>query len=149
MWSAIFGLVVLTVAATGFADARLHGALKFVSPQLLGGLALLGMVASSWTVVNMIGVMGQAATSGAQPTQADASRFVGSMLTSPDARVIVKSTIRLAQEMGLKTVAEGVETQDVHDRLVDFGVDHVQGYHISRPMAANQVSAWMTAWPAS
>ena len=75
--------------------------------------------------------------------------FVGSMLTSPDARVIVKSTIRLAQEMGLKTVAEGVETQDVHDRLVEFGVDHIQGYHISRPMAANQVSAWMTAWPSS
>jgi EAL domain-containing protein (putative c-di-GMP-specific phosphodiesterase class I)/ActR/RegA family two-component response regulator len=75
--------------------------------------------------------------------------FVGGMLTSPDARVIVKSTIRLAQEMGLKTVAEGVETQDVHDRLVDFGVDHIQGYHISRPMAANQVSAWMTAWPSS
>jgi PAS domain S-box-containing protein len=44
MWSAIFGLVVLTVAATGFADARLHGALKFVSPQLLGGLALLGIL---------------------------------------------------------------------------------------------------------
>ncbi|MEJ0071135.1 MAG: EAL domain-containing response regulator [Pseudomonadota bacterium] len=72
--------------------------------------------------------------------------FVGGMLTSPDARVIVKSTIRLAQEMGLKTVAEGVETQDVHDRLCDFGIDNIQGYHISRPIVANQLSAWMTAW---
>ncbi|MEJ0071140.1 MAG: EAL domain-containing response regulator [Pseudomonadota bacterium] len=72
--------------------------------------------------------------------------FVGGMLTSPDARVIVKSTIRLAQEMGLKTVAEGVETQDVQDRLRDFGIDNIQGYHISRPIVANQLSSWMTAW---
>jgi PAS domain S-box-containing protein len=44
MWSAVFGLVVLIVAAAGFADALVHGELKFVSPQLLGGLALLGIL---------------------------------------------------------------------------------------------------------
>jgi EAL domain-containing protein (putative c-di-GMP-specific phosphodiesterase class I)/ActR/RegA family two-component response regulator len=75
--------------------------------------------------------------------------FVADVLTSPDARVIVKSTIGLAQEMGLKTVAEGVETQGVQDQLHEFGVDNIQGYHISRPMPASRVSGWLTQWQAS
>ena len=72
--------------------------------------------------------------------------FVGSMLTSRDARVIVKSVADLAQNMGLKTVAEGAETRAVVDQLLDFGVDSVQGYHISRPLPAAQLPGWLREW---
>jgi EAL domain-containing protein (putative c-di-GMP-specific phosphodiesterase class I)/ActR/RegA family two-component response regulator len=75
--------------------------------------------------------------------------FVADVMKSRDARVIVKSTIRLAQEMGLGTVAEGVETKSVLDQLVEFGIDDIQGYHISRPMAESRVSAWLMAWQSS
>jgi EAL domain-containing protein (putative c-di-GMP-specific phosphodiesterase class I) len=75
--------------------------------------------------------------------------FVGSMLTSRDARVIVKSVAALAQNMGLKTVAEGAETRAVVDQLLDFGVDSVQGYHISRPLPAAQLTGWLREWSAT
>jgi len=75
--------------------------------------------------------------------------FVGHMLTSRDARAIVKSVADLAQNMGLKTVAEGAETRAVVDQLLEFGVDSVQGYHISRPMPAAQLPGWFRDWSAT
>jgi EAL domain-containing protein (putative c-di-GMP-specific phosphodiesterase class I) len=72
--------------------------------------------------------------------------FVSSMLTSRDARAIVKSVADLARNMGLKTVAEGAESQAVVDQLLDFGVDGIQGYHISRPLPSSQLSAWHAGW---
>lgn len=71
--------------------------------------------------------------------------FVANVLTSRDALVIVKSVIDLARNMGLKTVAEGAETQPVMDRLVEFGVDYIQGYVVSRPLGADQLPAFLTA----
>jgi EAL domain-containing protein (putative c-di-GMP-specific phosphodiesterase class I)/ActR/RegA family two-component response regulator len=68
--------------------------------------------------------------------------FVADILTSTDARAIVKSTAHLAQDLGLKTVAEGVESQAVLDQLVDFGVDSIQGYYIGRPMPAADLPNW-------
>jgi diguanylate cyclase (GGDEF)-like protein len=49
---------------------------------------------------------------------------------------IIKSTIELAHSMGLKVVAEGVETQDAWNLLQRLGCDLVQGYLVSRPLAA-------------
>jgi EAL domain-containing protein (putative c-di-GMP-specific phosphodiesterase class I)/CheY-like chemotaxis protein len=69
--------------------------------------------------------------------------FVANVLTSTDARAIVKSTTHLAQDLGLKTVAEGVESQAVLDQLVDFGVDSVQGYYVGRPMPADHLPNWL------
>jgi diguanylate cyclase (GGDEF)-like protein len=49
---------------------------------------------------------------------------------------IIKSTIELAHSMGLKVVAEGVETQDAWNLLKRLGCDLVQGYLVSRPLSA-------------
>ncbi|MDH5471066.1 MAG: EAL domain-containing protein, partial [Gammaproteobacteria bacterium] len=60
--------------------------------------------------------------------------FVGDMIMSRDDAVIVRSTIDLAHNLGLKTVAEGVETEAVLAVLSEMGCDMAQGYLISRPL---------------
>jgi EAL domain-containing protein (putative c-di-GMP-specific phosphodiesterase class I) len=63
--------------------------------------------------------------------------------------VIVRSIIDLARNLGLRVVAEGVETTSTWDALHDMGCDIAQGYVISRPLPADQLSAWLeTVTPA-
>ena len=49
---------------------------------------------------------------------------------------IVKSTIMLAKSLGIKTIAEGVETIDQYKILVELGCDEIQGYFLGKPMPA-------------
>jgi EAL domain-containing protein (putative c-di-GMP-specific phosphodiesterase class I) len=72
--------------------------------------------------------------------------FVRECAVSKDARTIVKTIIDLAHNLGLRAVAEGAEDQKTLDVLSEFGCDLVQGYVISRPLAAEQVRAWLTNW---
>lgn len=69
--------------------------------------------------------------------------FVSDMLTSRDAMLIVKSVTGLAHELGLPTVAEGVETSDIATALAELGVTNLQGYHISRPLPEERLGAWL------
>ena len=69
--------------------------------------------------------------------------FVRDMTTSKDSASIVRSTIDLVRDLGRKTVAEGVETQDHWDQLTAFGCDIAQGYFIARPMPAQELPAWV------
>lgn len=48
-------------------------------------------------------------------------------------RVIVGAIARAASELGIKVVAEGIETQDECSALQDLGIDLMQGYHFARP----------------
>lgn len=57
--------------------------------------------------------------------------------------VIVKSTIEMAHNLGLITVAEGVETEEAFSMLSDLGCDIAQGYYISRPFPIEELSDWM------
>jgi diguanylate cyclase (GGDEF)-like protein len=56
---------------------------------------------------------------------------------------IIKSTIELAHNMGLKVVAEGVETQEAWNLLRRLGCDLVQGYLVSRPLTASDTTAFV------
>jgi EAL domain-containing protein (putative c-di-GMP-specific phosphodiesterase class I) len=58
---------------------------------------------------------------------------------------IVRSTIDLAHNMGLRVVAEGVETESVAGRLRALGCDQAQGYLFSRPLSAEDYFDWATA----
>ncbi len=55
---------------------------------------------------------------------------------------IVRSTIDLAHNLGLTVVAEGVEDAALLERLRAMDCDEAQGYHISRPMPAEQFLEW-------
>jgi diguanylate cyclase (GGDEF)-like protein len=64
-----------------------------------------------------------------------------------DDGVIVRSTIDLGHNMGLKVVAEGVEASEGYVLLKRFGCDMAQGYLISRPLPSPQFLAWMNESP--
>jgi diguanylate cyclase (GGDEF)-like protein len=74
--------------------------------------------------------------------------FVRDMTRDRDDEAIVRSTIDLAHNMGLRVVAEGVESLEVLDRLREMGCDEVQGYYIARPMPAGDLPAFIeqAAW---
>jgi diguanylate cyclase (GGDEF)-like protein len=69
--------------------------------------------------------------------------FVMGMVRDANDNVIVRSTIDLAHNMGLVVVAEGVEDEATLERLRTLGCDIVQGFYLSRPLAADLVQAWM------
>jgi diguanylate cyclase (GGDEF)-like protein len=71
--------------------------------------------------------------------------FVTGMTRDAGDTVIVRSTIELAHNMGLKVVAEGVEHETTLDQLRALGCDAAQGFFIARPMAANEIAAWLGA----
>jgi diguanylate cyclase (GGDEF)-like protein len=60
-----------------------------------------------------------------------------------DDGVIVRSTIDLGHNMGLRVVAEGLETSEAYAILKGFGCDMAQGYFISVPVPSPQLLAWM------
>ncbi|PHN47041.1 bifunctional diguanylate cyclase/phosphodiesterase [Pseudomonas syringae] len=68
--------------------------------------------------------------------------------TSEDA-VIVRSTIEMSHNLGLKVVAEGVEYQHSLDLLRRWHCDTAQGYLISRPLTASAFEAWIATYQAS
>ena len=66
--------------------------------------------------------------------------FVLNMTGDADDAAIVRSTIELAHNLGLQLVAEGVEDQETLELLATLGCDLVQGYHLARPMPANELA---------
>ena len=58
--------------------------------------------------------------------------------------LIVRSTIELAHSLGLVVVAEGVEDETTLESLRSLGCDMIQGFLLSRPIAASDLAAWMS-----
>jgi diguanylate cyclase (GGDEF)-like protein len=74
--------------------------------------------------------------------------FVLNMHNDDNDAVIVRSIVDLARNLGLRVVAEGVETVEAWDTLRDIGCDLAQGYVLSRPLPADRLTAWLEAAPA-
>ena len=72
--------------------------------------------------------------------------FVIPMLESEDDAAIVRSTIDLGRNLGLQVVAEGVESEGAWQQLASHGCDLAQGFHLSRPLAAPDLTGWLSAY---
>jgi EAL domain-containing protein (putative c-di-GMP-specific phosphodiesterase class I) len=68
--------------------------------------------------------------------------FVADLGQSGDAMAVVDAVIRLAHALGLRVVAEGVETERQRDILQTLGCDEFQGYLFARPMDAERLALW-------
>ncbi|EDO29371.1 predicted protein [Nematostella vectensis] len=69
--------------------------------------------------------------------------FVLDLLSNPDDDIIVRSTIELGHNMGLKIVAEGVETDAILERLDQLDCDIAQGYLLSKPLPPAAFASWL------
>ena len=69
--------------------------------------------------------------------------FILGMEESENDAVIVRSTIDLGRNLGLRVVAEGVETARAWSRLAQLGCEVAQGYYLSRPVPAEQLTEWL------
>jgi diguanylate cyclase (GGDEF)-like protein len=69
--------------------------------------------------------------------------FVKDLEGDADVRAIVDAVIRLSHALGLRVVAEGVETVGQQQLLAELGCDELQGYLFSAPLAAGPLIAWM------
>jgi len=69
--------------------------------------------------------------------------FIMDMDKSSDDEVIVHSTIELAHNLGLTVVAEGVETEEIYQRLIEMGCDVAQGFLISKPIPIDQFERFL------
>ena len=69
--------------------------------------------------------------------------FVRNLETDLQDRAIVKTVIDLADNLGLRTVAEGVETEGQSSVLRRLGVHELQGYYFAKPMPMQAFESWM------
>lgn len=74
--------------------------------------------------------------------------FVSDMLRDESNATIVKSTIDLGHNLGLKVVAEGVENLECWNLLRSQGCDAAQGYYISQPITGDNLATWLAQWNA-
>ncbi|MXQ08674.1 EAL domain-containing protein [Alphaproteobacteria bacterium GH1-50] len=73
--------------------------------------------------------------------------FVSGMTTDMDDLSIVRSLIDLGHDLGLKIVAEGVESEHQRKVLVNAGADLLQGYLFGKPVEAAVIDQMLTNWP--
>jgi diguanylate cyclase (GGDEF)-like protein len=73
--------------------------------------------------------------------------FVSPMLKDESDLIIVRSTINLGHDLGLRVIAEGVEDAPTLRRLARLGCDLAQGYHLSKPIPPDAFADWMVNRP--
>jgi len=73
--------------------------------------------------------------------------FVKDMASNHNDAVIVRSTVELGHNLGLKVVAEGVEDQAAWDKLKELGCDSAQGYFMGRPLPSVDFLTWLEKSP--
>jgi diguanylate cyclase (GGDEF)-like protein len=71
--------------------------------------------------------------------------FVQNLEHSANDEVIVRAIINLGHSLGLKVIAEGVETEGQLERLRQLGCDEVQGFLVSPPISAEALEDWIAA----
>ena len=71
--------------------------------------------------------------------------FVSDILTNPQSAAIVRAIVTLARDLGIDTVAEYAETEQIIQRLRELGVEYAQGYGIEKPRAVAPVFAALQA----
>jgi diguanylate cyclase (GGDEF)-like protein len=71
--------------------------------------------------------------------------FVRGILNNQEDAVIVSTIVQMAKSLNLKTIAEGVEDEEVLNVIEGYGCDEVQGYHFAKPMEAGEFEQYYNA----
>ncbi|MEQ9635922.1 MAG: EAL domain-containing protein [Devosia marina] len=73
-------------------------------------------------------------------------QLVQPIIENQEKRAVVKSIIGVGKTLGLKVVAEGVETTEHANLLRRLGCDYLQGYAFAKPMPAEKLEGWLRHW---
>lgn len=73
--------------------------------------------------------------------------FVHGAAAQPHLAAVVESSVGVARKLGLKSVGEGIETEDDWTFLRKIGCDIGQGYYIAKPMEGERLSEWSRVYP--
>jgi EAL domain-containing protein (putative c-di-GMP-specific phosphodiesterase class I) len=75
-------------------------------------------------------------------------RFVRALIADERARRVIAAMVRLAHELGMQVVAEGVEAPRQWEWLTEIGCDAVQGHAVAQPMPPESLVVWRdpVAW---
>lgn len=69
--------------------------------------------------------------------------FIQGLGDEPRCDAVISSTLALGEALGMSVIAEGIETQEQHQRLLDLGCVQGQGYLFARPMTKGNLLAWL------
>ena len=141
-------MVANVLAETGFPAARLE--LEVTESALIGDLALARSLLRDLKALGVRLALDDFGTGYSSlrhlqllpfdKLKIDQS-FVGAMATDTESAKIVSAVVGLGHSLGLSTVAEGVETQEVAELLRGLGCDIGQGWLFGRPVPAHDISA--------
>lgn len=73
--------------------------------------------------------------------------FVMDMTHNENDNIIVRATIDMAHDLGLKVTAEGVENIATWNKLIEYGCDYAQGFYISRALSGKELRQWLKQAP--
>ena len=74
--------------------------------------------------------------------------FIAKLTADPGSQAIVTAIVGLAHSIGMTVVAEGVETAQQHERVIELGTDLCQGFYFARPMLITAVDTLFRIVPA-
>ena len=74
--------------------------------------------------------------------------FINRLTTDTSAAAIVRASVNLANELGLTTIAEGIEDYEELHIVAELGCQEIQGYIVSRPVPPLDFVRWALEWPA-
>lgn len=73
--------------------------------------------------------------------------FIANLSSNPQSASVVTAAVQMAHGLGLRAIAEGVETADQLDALKVLGCDIAQGYLLSHPLPARDIARFLSPWP--
>lgn len=73
--------------------------------------------------------------------------FVRQSAREASARAVVEACVGLGEKLGMRVVAEGVETEADWAAAAGAGCHEVQGFFVTKPLPGDQLSDWVAAWP--
>jgi len=129
-------LLTLELTESGFIEDPAH-ALK-----MLAAIAALGVSLSIDDFGTGYSSLSQLTRLPVHEVKIDRS-FILDLASTPDFATVVRAAIDMGHGLGLKVVAEGIETEAAAARLRDLGCDIAQGYLYAKPMALDALDKWL------
>jgi diguanylate cyclase (GGDEF)-like protein len=129
--------LVLELTETSVAEDPLRAAAQFAQLRVAGVEVAIDDFGSGFSS------LGQLVTIPAGGLKLDRSLIAHTATRRSEAAAAIAAVVGLARACGMRSLAEGVETAEQLELVAELGCSHAQGFHIGRPMPADEFVAWV------